>query len=134
MKPTTTSLRDYEREIFKDNRFLGLPHGVVATGPAILIALTCLRLSLGHTDLLMWMLPAASYLIAYSILVLRLPRRDVLKALAIQALYDDMSQKTFQLELRFDVNEWQEEEAARSVPQLELNNTASFLLSDRELA
>ncbi|WP_048306700.1 hypothetical protein [Halomonas sp. PR-M31] len=134
MKPTATSLRYYEREIFKENRFLGLPHGVAAVGPTILIVLTCLRLSLDHTDLLMWVLPIITYLIAYSILVSHLPRREELKALAIQTLYDDMGRKVRQLELCFDESEWREEDVEKEDERSEFSMPASFLPVDRELA
>ncbi|MGC3874695.1 hypothetical protein ACPF7Z_15645 [Halomonas sp. GXIMD04776] len=134
MKPTATSIRDYEREIFKENRFLGLPHGIAATGPTILIALTCLRLSLDHTNLLMWVLPATTYLLAYSILVSHLPRRDELRALAIQALYDDMSQKVRQLELCFDESEWREGDVEKEDERSGFSMPANFLPADRELA
>lgn len=134
MKPTAASLRYYEREIFKENRFLGLPHGVAATGPALLIVLTCLRLSLDHTDLLMWVLPGITYLVAYCILASSLPRRDALRALAIQALYDEMSHKVQQLELCFDESEWRDENAEKGNEQPEFSVPASFRPAGHELA
>ena len=102
VESTDLSLRHYEREIFRENRFLGLSHGIVATGPAILVALVCLRLSLTHTHLLTWLLPGIAYLVAYLLLVMHLPRRVALREKARQALRDDMICKARQFELRFD--------------------------------
>ncbi len=134
VKPTAAALRYYEREIFRENRFLGLPNGIAATGPAILMTLTCLRLSMGLADVLLWMLPTASYLLAYSILVSHLPGRGELKALAIEALYEEMSYKVEQLELCFDENEWRIEGMESEIGQLELSIAAHPLPSVREFA
>ncbi len=98
------------------------------------MALTCLRLSMGLADVLLWMLPAASYLLAYSILVSHLPGRGELKALAVEALYIEMSQKVQQLELCFDENEWRFESMDGEVGQLELSIAAHSLPSDNEFA
>ena len=100
VESTDLSLRHYEREIFRENRFLGLSHGIVATGPAILVALVCLRLSLTPTHLLTWLLPGIAYLGAYALLATHLPRRETLRERARQALHDDRVLKARQLELR----------------------------------
>ncbi|SHF87531.1 hypothetical protein SAMN02745148_03737 [Modicisalibacter ilicicola DSM 19980] len=102
VKPTTDPLRYHEREIFRENRFLGLPNGIAAAGPAALTTLVCLRLSLTHADVLTWLLPGIVYLVAYALLVAHLPDREVLRQLARQALHEEIVRKSQQLELRFE--------------------------------
>jgi hypothetical protein len=98
---TTASLRHHERELFRENRFLGLPHGLAAAGPAILAMFCCLRLSMAYQDCLTWLCVGVVYAIAYGILVVRLPRRQFLKALAHRR-YDEETSVGSQLELSFD--------------------------------
>lgn len=85
METTKRSLRHYERKLFKQHRFLGLSHGVVAFGPAMLVALSGWRLSLSYADVLMWVLPAIAYLASFLTLVVLMPKRDMLTAMARKA-------------------------------------------------
>lgn len=85
MKTTERSLRHYQREIFKEHRFIGLPHGVVAAGPAVLAALCVWRLSLSYSNPLTWLLPVMTYLAALALLIALMPKRGALEEMARQA-------------------------------------------------
>lgn len=102
METSERSLRHYEREIFKEYRFLGLPHGVVAAGPAILAALSGWRLSLSYADLLMWFLPAVTYHASFLILMLLMPKRDTLRAMARKAQSDALARAEKELGVGLD--------------------------------
>lgn len=86
------SLRQCEREYFRQHRFIGLPHGVVAAGPAGLAVSVAWRLSLDLASLVTWSLPIVAFCISYLILCRTMPSRDELRARAVCDLLERLTE------------------------------------------